>query len=406
MRLLHTSDWHLGQTLQQFDRSAEHQHFLDWLCQQIQAQDADGLLIAGDVFDTANPSAAAQKMFYRFLQQARAIQPHLQIVVIAGNHDSPGRLESALPLLEQFNTHVIGFVPRLQDGSIDLDKLILPLRDRHGVTRAFALALPFLRQSDVPRVEDAADPYMAGIGLLYQQVQRRALELRTEDQVIVALGHCHLIGGQVSAASERSIVIGGSEALSASIFDSRVAYVALGHLHLAQQVSQQQHIRYCGSPLALSFAETEYLHQILRVDLDCAQLASVTPLPVPRTVPMLRVMPQPAPLAQVLEALRQLDLPATDYPPYLQVRVRLQEPEPAIRSLVEQALEGKTVRLVRIEVSYATATRAQDELSATQELAQLSPQEMFERLYHSQYQEAPPLALRQALNELIHGAAQ
>ncbi|MBR7784399.1 exonuclease SbcCD subunit D, partial [Undibacterium sp. LFS511W] len=144
------------------------------------------------------------------LQQARAIQPHLQIVVIAGNHDSPGRLESALPLLEQFNTHVIGFVPRLQDGSIDLDKLILPLRDRHGVTRAFALALPFLRQSDVPRVEDAADPYMAGIGLLYQQVQQRALELRTEDQAIVALGHCHLIGGQVSAASERSIVIGGS----------------------------------------------------------------------------------------------------------------------------------------------------------------------------------------------------
>ena len=113
MRLLHTSDWHLGQSLHNFERTYEHQCFLDWLLDTIVAEQADALLIAGDVFDNANPSSASQRQLYRFLQQARVRAPQLDLVVIAGNHDSPGRLEAPGPLLEAHGTQVIGNVPRL-----------------------------------------------------------------------------------------------------------------------------------------------------------------------------------------------------------------------------------------------------------------------------------------------------
>src|SRR4051812_14445721 len=119
MRLLHTSDWHLGQSLHNFERHHEHQHFLAWLLDTIVTEQADALLIAGDIFDNANPSAASQKQLYRFLQQARERVPHLNLVVIAGNHDSPGRLEAPGPLLEAHGTRVVGSVQRKADGEID-----------------------------------------------------------------------------------------------------------------------------------------------------------------------------------------------------------------------------------------------------------------------------------------------
>ena len=107
MRLLHTSDWHLGQSLHNFERHYEHQRFLDWLLDTVVSERADALLIAGDIFDNANPSSASQKQLYRFLQRARERVPHLNLIVIAGNHDSPGRLEAPGPLLEAHGTRCL-----------------------------------------------------------------------------------------------------------------------------------------------------------------------------------------------------------------------------------------------------------------------------------------------------------
>lgn len=167
MRFIHTSDWHLGQTLHNFERGLEHQHFLDWLIETIETENADGLLISGDIFDNANPSAASQKQFYRFLQQAKVRIPHLNIVIIAGNHDSPGRLEAPGPLLEILDASVIGFVPRILDGTIDLARLVVPMKNREENIVAWCLAIPFLRPGDVPRVETDGDPYMEGIACLF-----------------------------------------------------------------------------------------------------------------------------------------------------------------------------------------------------------------------------------------------
>jgi exonuclease SbcD len=189
MRFIHTSDWHLGQTLHNFDRSYEHQAFLDWLIVCLVKEEAEALMISGDIFDTANPAAQAQKQFHRFLQRAKQL-PHLNIVIIAGNHDSPSRLEAPAPLLEEMDLAVICFVPRLLDGSIDLDRLVLPSKNAAGEIKAWCLAIPFLRPSDVPKCEgEVKDPYMQGITLLYQQCLQYALTQRQPDQAIIALGH-------------------------------------------------------------------------------------------------------------------------------------------------------------------------------------------------------------------------
>lgn len=399
MRLLHTSDWHLGQTLHNFDRTYEHACFLDWLVETLVQEEIDVLLIAGDIFDNANPSAAAHRQLYRFLQQARNRVPHLQVVVIAGNHDSPGRLEAPTPLLEAHGTIVVGNVARTQDGGIDLERLLVPLRRRDGTVAAWCLAIPFLRPGDVPRaVADdetlALDPYLHGTALLYRQAFALAQSRCTGSEAIVAMGHCHMVDGQSSMDSERRIVIGGTEALPASMFDPQVAYVALGHLHLAQRVGGHEHRRYCGSPLPLSFSEVGYQHQVLRIELDGPETASVTPLHVPRAVQLLRVPAQPAPLDEVLAALEALEVP--DAPPqqqpFLEVRVLLEGPEPGLRSRVEAALAGKPVRLAKIEPTrrHAAPDTIEEALSLDQ-LAQLQPDDIFRRLWTQRYgDEAPP----------------
>ncbi|WP_025917097.1 exonuclease SbcCD subunit D C-terminal domain-containing protein [Herminiimonas sp. CN] len=404
MRFIHTSDWHLGQTLHNFERGFEHQHFLDWLLATLAAEQAEGLLISGDIFDNANPSAAAQKQLYRFLQQAKARVPHLNIVIIAGNHDSPGRLEAPGPLLETLDAAVIGFVPRRPDGAIDIAKLVVPLRNKLGGIAAWCLAVPFLRPGDVPRMETESDPYMEGIALLYRQALAHALTLRQPGQAIIALGHCHMVGGEISEDSERRIVIGGSEALSAGMFDPAIAYAALGHLHLAQSVGKQAHLRYCGSPLPLSFAEVGYPHQVLRVDLEGETVADITPLPVPRAVELLRVPQRPAPLEEVLTALAALELPANDEPqrqPYLEVRVRLDAPEPGLRARIEAALEGKPVRLAKIETSFSPKTANSSAPAAPEQLERLQPDDIFKRLYRSRYDADTPADLQAAFAELL-----
>ena len=404
MRFLHTSDWHLGQTLHSFDRYHEHQCFLDWLLSTLVAEQVDALLIAGDVYDNANPSAASQKQLYRFLRQAKSAVPHLNIVIIAGNHDSPGRLEAPGPLLEEQDVTLVGNVLRDADGNIDIGRMVLPLKDRGGNIAAWCLAVPFLRPGDVPRI-DGADAYTEGIALLYRQALGLALSRRAPGQAIIALGHCHMTGGAASADSERRIVIGGSEALSVSMFGPEVAYAALGHLHLAQTVGQQTHLRYCGSPLPLSFSEIGYRHQVLRADLDNGKATAITPLAVPRAVDLLRVPERPAPLEEVLPALQALPPRGDGHPPYLEVRVRLDAPEPGLRARVEAALEGRHARLARIDTTLPARGELEQAMSLDQ-LDQLQPDDIFRRLYRQKFDcDAPPEQLA-AFAELMLAASE
>lgn len=442
LRLLHTSDWHLGQHLHQHDRAYEHARFLDWLLDTLVTQQIDALLIAGDVFDVTNPSAASQTLFYRFLTEARRRVPHLTTVMIAGNHDSPGRLEAPAAFLNLFGAHVVGYIAGgAWSGGTDLasklipthvhqtllasliestsgsQRVVIPLVDATGAVRAWCLAVPFLRPADVPRVPhtghaDAADaddpPHLQGVRAIYAQVLQHAQTLRQPEQALVAMGHCHVLGGQISEASERRITLGGAEAWPVDVFDPALAYVALGHLHLPQTVGQNPTRRYSGSPLPLSFSEVDYPHQVVVVTLAGERVADTQTLRVPRAVPLWRIPARPQPLPEVLHALAALPEighpdDAPDTRPYLQVRVHLTQPEPSLRAQIDAALLNKAVRLVRIEATQprATATHTAPPVSLD-DIDQLAPTVLFERLYQHHFQTPPPTPLLHAFQELLN----
>lgn len=396
MRFIHTSDWHLGQTLKGFDRYAEHQVFLDWLLDTLEDREADALLIAGDIFDQANPSAEAQSQYYRFLSAARRRRPDLDIVVIAGNHDSAGRLDAPRSLLRAFGVGVVGHY-HLREALTEalLDRLLIPLHDRYGDIAAWTLALPFMRLGDL-RDGESRD-YIGGLREAYARLAAAASARCANGAALIAMGHLHAHGGVVSEDSERRLVIGGEEAVDASIFPPEAAYVALGHLHLPQAVGGRDHIRYSGSPLPLSFSEIDYPHQVLQVELDEGR-ARISSLRTPRAAELLRIPARPKPLDDAIAELETQAFAASEYglEPLLEVQVCEAIVPTDMRARIEAAIEGKPVRLAGIQRTRpAPSERAQgdESLTAGADLRRLDPLDLFQR----RLDEAGELADRQAL---------
>lgn len=409
--VFHTADWHLGQSFFGFDRDYEHARFLDWLLAELQRQQPQALLIAGDVFDSINPSAVAQKRYYNFLATAHAMLPDLQIVITAGNHDAGARLEAPSALLHALQIRVVGTVSYLENGEIDVQKFLVPLTDSNGVIRAIVLAIPFLRPADVPLLQDAADPYLDGIRELYRQVTAAALELKAQQApqaALIAMGHCHLQGGDESRDSERRLVVGGAEAISLDIFSEEIAYVALGHLHKPQRFSDGR-IRYSGSTIPLSFAEAAYRHAVLRLTLEHGQLVAVDELPIPRTAALLTVPQQGAATIDDVLPLLQSWTPETSQPPeqhpFLEVRVLETGPDPTRRRRIEEALQGKPLRLASIKVHHAVDSAElalQDAAEpAVADLQSISPEDVFQNLHVEKYGVPADPGLLQAFREIL-----
>jgi len=256
MRILHTADWHIGQTFHEYDRIYEHQQFLNWLLEILINERIDVLLISGDVFDLSNPSAASIKMFYSFLNQAVKASSDLQIIVTAGNHDSASRLESPKPLLESSNIHIIGIIEKNVDGSVNYENLIVPLKGNVGTIKAWCLAVPFLRMGDYPILSDIENPYAAGVAAFYEKAFDYACAKKQPNQAIICMGHLHAHQTDmtdVDKSVEREIM-GGIECIGVTAFHEEIRYVALGHIHKAQKIAGKENIRYCGSPLPMSFS--------------------------------------------------------------------------------------------------------------------------------------------------------
>ncbi|MCP4808079.1 MAG: exonuclease subunit SbcD [Proteobacteria bacterium] len=389
MKLLHTADWHLGHAMAGFDREHEHRRFLEWLLEQLATVDA--LLVAGDVFDTANPSIKAERLWFWFLATARARHPDLDIVVIAGNHDSADRMDAPNPMLEALGVAVVG--------SHEPTRTLQPLTRADGTVGAWVLAIPYLRISDLPRVE--GDTVRDGVGTLYEKALDRARRKRTDDQALIAMGHLLATGAATSPDSERKVLGGDAGAVSPTLFPPDVAYTALGHLHLAQEVGRPD-VRYSGSPIPLSMAERHYTHEVRLVELDGAELLSSTALMVPRAVDLVRIPDEGhAALAEViprLEALPDAGLAPSD-DPYLEVRIRLEGPQPRLRERIERALSGKAVRLLRVVTDKVGDQKALDDPQA---LEDLEPGDVFRRLWARHYEGEPPSEIQAVFDELLH----
>ena len=392
MKIIHTADWHLGQTFYGYERIHEHFYFLDWLCDTIKERKADVLLISGDVFDTSNPSAEAQKLFYAFLSKVTSQIPGLQIIITAGNHDSAARLEAPSPMLEQFNISVSGVV-HYTNGEIDYDRMIVPL-DKGGC----CLAVPFLRHNDYP----AAESYSEGVAKLYSELYDRARQKGFSP--IIAMGHLQASGAEVSVDdSSEYATIGGMEGLDASFANDGIAYTALGHLHKAQRVARKENVRYSGSPLPMSFAERKNRQSVTEVTLD-GESFTYELLYFDAPVKLLTVPPTPLPVAEVVEALSALpDGEVESTSPFLEVRILVTTVDPTLRQQIEDALTGKAVRLARIE---STAKGTVEEIQATRPMTfddfkKKAPKELIQEIYTRECSEEMPVHLMNLLDEVI-----
>ncbi|WP_318640460.1 exonuclease SbcCD subunit D [Flavobacterium ardleyense] len=405
MKILHTADWHLGQLFHEYDRNFEHQQFLDWLLETIKEEKIDVLLVSGDIFDISNPAAASIRMFYTFLQKATKENSDLQIVITAGNHDSASRLEAPKPLLESSNIHIIGTIEKNSDGSVDYEKLTIPLRNKFGEIKTWCLAIPFLRIGDYPNIANSTSPYAEGVTALYNEAFEYAQKIKQDDQNIIAMGHLHTQHAEVldMDISERPIM-GGVECVAATAFHDDIKYVALGHIHKAQRIGGKEHIRYSGSPLPMSFSERNYKHQVFIFELE-NEITSLKTVEIPVTIPLLRIPLKAELLEKVLEQLNQLPEKNDDFPaPYLEVQVLLEEPEPALRHKIDEVLKFKNVRLARIQQHYSKSKSNPEESSPQELLNELKPIDVFSKSYHSKYDAEVPDHLmdlfRQTLEEV------
>ncbi len=403
MKLLHTADWHIGQTFYEYDRTFEHEQFLIWLIDVIKTNDIDLLLISGDVFDVSNPSAASIKLFYTFLKNVIAASPQLQIIITAGNHDSASRLEAPKPLLASSNIHIVGLVTQ-NEGIIDYEKLVIPLKDKENNTIAWCLAVPFLRNGDYPEVTDAESPYTEGVAELYKQIYTYTNNIKQPGQAIIAMGHLHTSGASVSEKdkSER-VILGGTELIDANAFNENIIYTALGHIHRPQKVGGKEHIRYSGSPIPMSFSEHNYNHQVVMVTIEGDELKQIAALPIPVTVSLKRIPATYKPLSEVKKLLSELNEVIDDKNlwPYIEVRVLLDEPQPALRHEIETVLENKHVRLATIISATPKSSEDEQETNSINQLSDLNPLDVFKKVYQSKYKTETPEVFIKLFNEVV-----
>ena len=285
MKILHTSDWHLGRSLYGRKRYEEFSAFLDWLTQTIEDEKVDALLVAGDVFDNSTPSNRAQELYYRFLCRAAASCCR-HVVVIAGNHDSPSFLSAPKELLRALNVYVVGSIT----GNVN-DEVIV-LKNNQQITRmdadnveAIVCAVPYLRDKDVRTVEpgetidDKNRKLVDGIRKHYSEVVAIAEEkrgnLRKSAQFadafipIIAMGHLFTAGGKtVNGDGVRELYVGSLAHVGEEIFPSSIDYLALGHLHVPQTVGSAEHIRYCGSPIPMGYGEATQKKKVVFIEFN------------------------------------------------------------------------------------------------------------------------------------------
>jgi exonuclease SbcD len=281
IKILHTSDWHLGRTLYGRKRYDEFSAFLDWLALIITNENIDVLLIAGDIFDTSTPSNRAQELYYRFLcRVSNSCCRH--IVVIAGNHDSPSFLNAPRELLHALNVYVIGAItanPAAVQPRSYADEVIV-LKDEKNRPEAIICAVPYLRDRDIRTVEpgetidDKNAKLAAGLRNHYTDVctiavqKRDALKENGHSPIpIIAMGHLFTAGGKtVDGDGVRELYVGNLAHISADAFPDSIDYLALGHLHVPQQIGGAAHMRYCGSPLPMGYGEAAQPKKVVLVE--------------------------------------------------------------------------------------------------------------------------------------------
>ena len=364
MKILHTSDWHLGQNFMGKSRLKEHEAFLAWLLEEITKESVDILIVAGDIFDTATPPNYALELYYNFLTQLSKVCKH--IIITAGNHDSIATLKAPQQLLKALNVSVITSGDESEDEIIEIVE--------EGELLAIVCAVPFLRDYVVRQSQKAqsmsqkesalSEGIKAHYEKLYQEAFSRA---QGRDIPIVATGHLTVLGSKTSD-SEREIYIGTTLALDSAFLAKEFDYVALGHLHTNQKVGCDQ-VRYSGSPIALSFSEATSQKKVNIVEFSGKKLSvDEVNIPLYRALLVLR-----GDLESILSSLESID----DKRTWVEVHLRDENPFLANQSIRQRASElDVTLLAVKIDVNEQKIEQRDFNVLS---LDELTPKDLFEK---------------------------
>ncbi len=366
LRFLHTSDWHLGQNFMGKSRIEEHEAFLSWLLNTIKENNIDVLLVSGDIFDTGTPPNYALELYYNFLKQLSTINSLNTTIITAGNHDSVSTLKAPKQLLEALNVHVV------VNGDED-ENIIIPIKEG-DITKAIVCAVPFLRDSVIRKslggetVSDKEKLANNGIKAYYEKAYKKAKELdvNSSNTPIVAMGHLTTVGTR-SSESERDIYIGGTLDIGGDYLASMFDYVALGHLHINQRVGNE-HVRYSGSPIPLSFSESKNTQKVNLVTIEEDVKVEELEIPLKRKLQVIK-----GNLENIKKELKAIEDKST----WIEVHIKDDNPMFANTQIRELATkQSLTILAVKIEKS-EKQLRAK-ELKAIS-LDELSVQEVFEK---------------------------
>ena len=400
MRLLHTSDWHLGQHFMGKSRQAEHQALIGWLLEQVEAQAVDAVLVAGDIFDTGTPPSYARELYNQLV--VRLNKAGVALLLLGGNHDSVATLGESRELLAHMGTTVIAAT------HADVATQVIVLPQRNGEPGCIVCAIPFIRPRDVLQsqpgqsAEDKQLSLQTAIQEHYGAVFAAAVERQTalaaelgpnfgRPLPIIATGHLTTVGASTSE-SVREIYVGALEAFPTSAFPP-ADYIALGHIHRPQKVGGLEHIRYCGSPLPLGFDEAKQQKEMLLVDLGNDGLNAVSVLPVPRFQSLVAVSGNLDTLAGTIGAAAAQG--TRECPAWLEVTVAEDDYLADLPARIEALTEGWPVEVLRIRRQRGNAAARLD-AAASETLDELDPLDVFARRLQ---QEELGEELQQALNE-------
>jgi DNA repair protein SbcD/Mre11 len=379
MRVLHTSDWHLGQNFMGKSRQAEHQALIDWLLLQVDAHQVDAVIIAGDIFDTGTPPSYARELYAQLV--VRLHTAGVALLLLGGNHDSVATLRESSALLECLSARV---VPSADAPQTQVH--VLPLRGTNE-PGCVVCAIPFIRARDVMRSEfgqSAADKQqhlLRAIQDYYAACHDAALALRDtlsrdlgRTLPLIATGHLTTVGASATE-SVRDIYVGTLDAFPTAAFPP-VDYLALGHIHRPQKIGGRDHLRYSGSPIALSFDEAAQQKEVLLVDLDETGFRGATPLPVPA---FQRLVPLRGNLKTLADELPRIARDATpEQPVWLEVTVADDDYLSDLPARIQALTDGLPLEVLRIRRERGRAAAGVD-AEAGVTLDELDPHDVFAR---------------------------
>ena len=368
MKILHTSDWHLGHRWMEFSQYEEQKMFLLWLKKYIQEEEIKVLLVAGDIFDTGVPSTQSQKLYYDFLIELRQTSCQ-HIVITAGNHDAPGTINAPKALLHSLSIYVVGKASEnIEDELIEL---------KVGDEKLLLAAVPYLRDQDIRRAlagESSAEienRYKTALSNHYQLLAKAGKQRNIKP--FIAMGHLFAIGGETSE-SEQSIYVGNLGDISAHDFPSEFDYIALGHLHRPQEVNKQEKIRYSGSPYPLSFSEQGQVKKIIQIETKEDSLQDIKEIEIPTFREIAKVSGN---LEDCIEQLQSLSLKERKLELWVEVILDNKE-NPSANETINRTAATLNLQVLKITIKGSKERKGLEELiEKSKEIRDLDPMEVF-----------------------------